>query len=512
MENRVLLIKTIILLYRESLLGEKSENSADLVRTVLDDVKASEIKLGIGGDHDVITSLKSTILEMCNNPIDHEYDKLELLRTIQINTLSDDKLFDVIKQALDEELTEAGLKRSILSMRKSISNHFRYQSLTKLLVTSANTVRFQREKVKDTTQYIGELMAQLESLQVASSSKDPAIISEIDIGDDSGMGEVMEECKNLSSGDKVYKTGWKGLNRALQGGMRPGDSVVVGALQHSYKTGMTLSVFAQIALFNRPEPFLIDFNKKPLLLRISFEDSMANNLMFLYQYLKFNETRQKVNMKDIDTHEANQYIKEQLHQNGWHVKMIRVDPDQWTYRSIFNKIVEYEAQGYEVKVLMLDYLSKISKAGCINNGMIGGEIADLLSKVRNYCASKAILMITPHQLSTEAKMLARSGMSEDQLVLEWKGKGYWEGNKGLDRIYDIGILLHLFKTKGEAFLAFCVDKHRLPTVIDEQMKYFLYKFPKGLPLPHDEDDEYGSYYDRLKDAFTSNDMEAFDNI
>lgn len=511
MENRVLLIKTIILLYRESLLNDKTENSADLVRTVLDDVKASEIKLGIGGDHDVITSLKNTILEMCNNPIDHDYDKQELLRTIQINTLADERLFDVIKQALDEELTEAGLKRSILSMRKSISNHFRYQSLTKLLVTTANTVKFQREKVKDITQYISELMTQLESLQVASTSKDPAIISEIDIGDDSGMNDVMEECRNISSGDKVYRTGWQGLNRALQGGPRPGDTVVVGALQHSYKTGMTLSLFAQIAMFNKPEPFMIDITKKPLLLRISFEDSMANNVMFLYQYLKYNETRRPVNMKDIDPREANEYIKEQLQQNGWHVKMIRVDPDQWTYRSILNKIVEYEAQGYEVKVLMLDYLSKINKAGCTNNGMIGGEIADLLSKVRSYCANKSILHVTPHQLSTEAKMLARSGVSEESLVLEWKGRGYWEGNKGLDRVYDIGILLHVFKIKGKAFLSFCVDKHRIPTVIDESLKYFLYEFPKGLPLPHDEEEQDASLA-RVRDAFTTNDMSAFDNI
>lgn len=511
MENRVLLVKTIILLYRESLLKDQTDNSADLVRTVLDDVKVSDIHLGIGSDRDIIASLKSTILEMCNNPIDHEYDRQELLRIIQLNTENDDKIFDVIKQALEEELTEAGLKRSIISMRKSITNHFRFQALTKLLVNNANLVRFQREKVKDVSQYIGELMSQLEPLQQSSSSKDPAIITEIDIGDDSGMGEALDECKNMSNGDKIYRTGWIALNDGLQGGPRPGDTIVIGGLQHDYKTGMSLSLFAQFALFNRPEPFLIDSNKKPLLLRISFEDPMTSNLLFMYQYLKYNETRQRVNLKDIDSQEAKEYIKEQLHQNGWHVKMIRVDPDQWTYRSIFNKITEYEAQGYEVKILMLDYLYKVSKAGCTSNGMIGGEIADQLNKVRNFCAAKQILHITPHQLSTEAKMLARSGIPEDQLVLELKGKGYWEGNKGLDRIYDIGILIHLFKMKGETFLSFCIDKHRLPTVIDDSYKYFLYKFPKGMPIPHDVDSEDTSYR-RLKDAFLNNDMTQFDNI
>lgn len=387
MENRVLLMKAILLLYRESLLADKNENSADLVRTVLEDTKAGDIKLVSQNYEKIIESLKSTILEMCNNPLDHEYSVNELVQQIRLNADDDQKFCDAVEQGLREELTESGLKRSIISIRRSIANHFKLQTLTNLMNVNANLLRYNRERIKDVNQYIGELMSQLEPLQQSTSSKDNAIISEIDIGDDSGMGELLQECVDISSGDKVYKTGWHGLNNALQGGLRPGDAVVVGALQHSYKTGMTLSLFAQFALFNRPEPFMIDKNKKPLLLRISFEDPVVQNLSFLYQYLKFNETGQRILLKNIDIAEATVYIKEQLQQNGWHVKMIRVDPDQWTYRSIFNKIIEYEAQGYEVKVMMLDYLHKVNKSGCTNNGMIGGEIGDLLSKVRNFAAS-----------------------------------------------------------------------------------------------------------------------------
>jgi hypothetical protein len=59
----------------------------------------------------------------------------------------------------------------------------------------------------------------------------------------------------------------------IQGGFRPGETAVIGALQHKYKTGFTLSIFAQIALFN--EPKTEDKTKKPLLLRISFEDELG---------------------------------------------------------------------------------------------------------------------------------------------------------------------------------------------------------------------------------------------
>lgn len=122
-----------------------------------------------------------------------------------------------------------------------------------------------------------------------------------------------------------------------------------------------------------------------------------------------------------------------------------------------------------------------------------------------------MVFVTPHQLSTEAKNLLRTGIPEDQFLAEIKGKGYLEGNKGLDRIYDIGIFIHLFKARGEAFLGFCIDKHRLPTIVEEHFKHFMYKFPKFMPLPHDVNEENRSFT-RLKDAFANTEQHEFDTI
>ena len=72
----------------------------------------------------------------------------------------------------------------------------------------------------------------------------------------------------------------------LRGGIRRGEFVTMGALQHKYKTGSTLSMFMQIALHNQPIVTPEEAGKKPLLLRISFEDSLTNNVQFMYQYLK----------------------------------------------------------------------------------------------------------------------------------------------------------------------------------------------------------------------------------
>jgi KaiC/GvpD/RAD55 family RecA-like ATPase len=64
--------------------------------------------------------------------------------------------------------------------------------------------------------------------------------------------KFFSEVKNRMVGAGVYKTGWSDLNDMLQGGFRPGEFVMIPALQHKYKTGFTLSLFAQIATWGMP--------------------------------------------------------------------------------------------------------------------------------------------------------------------------------------------------------------------------------------------------------------------
>ena len=60
MDSKLLLIKAATVLYRESLIPDKTENSADLVRTVLESVKVPEVIVGLNVDREVISGLKKT--------------------------------------------------------------------------------------------------------------------------------------------------------------------------------------------------------------------------------------------------------------------------------------------------------------------------------------------------------------------------------------------------------------------------------------------------------------------
>ena len=481
MDDKLLLTKAIGLLYRESQLLDKCDNSQEVVRSVIDSIIINDLGIGINSDQKIISNLKETAMLMVSYPYDHEYDVTELLQRIRVNVGDDDRLYEVIRSSIEPELEEANLKRRITNLRKQIHHHFREQEIKRVLSNADMMFKFKRNEIKDVTVFLQTLSSQLETLATDSTVNDVAIIEELDIGDDEGMDRVFETIAQINSGALVYKLGSPELNEMLQGGLRPGETWNLNGLQHKFKTGFSLEIFADVAIFNTP--ILKDPTKKPLLLRITFEDPLEKNIQFLYQYLKFSETRVFVDVRDMPVKEMSQYVKQRLQETGFHVKMLQVDPHGWTIKSIMNKVLEYEAQGYEIKVLGLDYLYKVPTAGCITT-TVGSDVMDALSRMRNFCASKGIVLVNPHQLSTEAKNLLRSGIPEDQFPKEMVGKGYFEGSKGLDRIYDGGLIFHLFKYNKETYFAIALDKHRLPTIVDDDKRYVIYKFPKGMPLPY----------------------------
>jgi hypothetical protein len=480
MDNKLLLIKSITLLYRENQLNPDDDNSADLILNIVDKIKTQELSLSINTEREVIAALKETVLDMCKNEKGSKYDKFTLLQTVKHDTGTDITTYKLIEDSLNQELSDGSLKRAVVNLRKSLNNYFREEEISNILGKASYIFRNDRNKIKDINQFVMELTAQLEALQINNNSKDPAIVGELDIGDEKSTSDVFREVKETNNGSGVMRTGWQALNRMLQGGFRRGETVLTSALQHKYKTGFTLSIFKQIALYNTP--YMIDPTKKPLLLRISFEDDLTLNLQFLYQALQDTE-KDTESLGDLSIEEMSKFIKDKLQVNGYHVKMMRVDPTQWTYKHICNKVIELEAQGYEIHLLMVDYLQMLPTTGCAIGGPMGADKREMLRRMRNFCAPKKILFITPHQLSTEAKQLLRDGRQD--LVKEIVGLGYYDGCRTLDNEADLELHHHIEKYQKKSYFTVQRGKHRLPTVIPEDDKYFVLEFPKKGPIPDD---------------------------
>jgi hypothetical protein len=134
-----------------------------------------------------------------------------------------------------------------------------------------------------------------------------------------------------------------------------------------------------------------------------------------------------------------------------------VNPSEWTYRDICNKILELEAQGYEIQLCMLDYLLKVPTTGC-DQGPMGHDIRNMYERIRNFMAAREICVITPHQLSTEAKQLIRDGKLNFVQVIN--GLGYYAGCKQLDQVVDGELYIHIEKMNNAAYLTIQRGKHR----------------------------------------------------
>ena len=382
MELNILLSKCITLLYRESQIENSTENSADLIKTVVEKIRINDINIGLPAAKNTAQGLKTLILEMCNHSIGHTYELSDFLQHLRIITNGDENLYLAISQGIEQELQPAVLKRTITNIRKTISLEFRDQKQNEIIARAYKDLNFNKLKISDQGTYISNLITELEVASNRSVGKDSAIVRSMKFSDEDSMREAYSNVAESSSGDLAFTTGWRELNEALQGGPRPGDCMVIGALQHNYKTGSSLSLFTHIPIYNKPKNK--DPSKKPLAYRITLEDPLRNNAQFIYLLLKFEETGEIVDVKGLSIDDMWQYVKKRMCVNGYDVLIDEVNPLNWTYMSIINRIIELESEGYVIEVLSIDYLAKIPTTGC-SQGSIGDDMLDMLARVRAYC-------------------------------------------------------------------------------------------------------------------------------
>ena len=483
MTDLLLLVKSITLIYRESLIDLSEDSTNDLVRKVIESIKTPEVSIGITKDLEVINALKATALEMVNDPKNHLYQKDILLQQLKVNCGADEATYDSLQTGIEPNLSEEESKLTVINIRTTIATYFKHTKIEEVMSKRFSEFKFKRSSIKNINKWITSLITELEPFQVIGQEKDPAIIDEVDISDEDSVNRVYASIKEENEGGGGFITGFQGINKMIGGKLRLGEIWGLYGLQHNYKTGFSLSIFKQICMYNTP--FLKDPKKKPLLVRVSFEDSLVLNFQYLYKNLWENETGRVLSKKDIsemDKEVMTKYVVEKLGATGFHVKLLYVNPSDWTYKDICNLVLRYEAEGYEVQMVMVDYLTKISKEGC-TQGATGQDVRNLFERIKAFMASRGILFITPHQLSTDAKKMIVDGYSD--FVKRLPGAGMTADSKQIDQVIDGEVFFHIDRVKGKNEAYFTVQGGKLRRIeqVDEEDKYRVYKFVrKGVIL------------------------------
>lgn len=459
MDSKLLLVQAITLLYKESLLEDNTSGSGSLVLDVIDTVILPEMSVDTERDRSSLAALRSTAIWMANNRNTTTYDRTELLQRIRINIGNDEIVMRSFEEAFDPEsdVDPDKIRDTVRYYRGQFNQYIKQQKLKKVLSGASRKVLFEEDNV-NWGEFIDNLRTNLEKLgSFKEKELHQSIVHQISLMDVDKMSEQLELAQTELSPVGALKPGIHALGDMLGNakGFRRGEFVTLYALQHNFKSGLLMTLFKQICLLNKP--VLRDEKKKPMVLFISYENEVNQNIGWLYISLKENDTGEAASISDVSAEEASRYVSERLSVMGWHPEMLRIDPSDFSFQDLFDLIADYEDQGYEIGALLIDYLNKMTKYGC-DEGPAGHSIRDLFRRVRNFTSKRGITCITPHQLSTEAKALKRQGV--DNFLEEIVGKGYSDGCRTIDQEVDLEIYIDIETVGERSYLNFHRGKHR----------------------------------------------------
>lgn len=499
-----ILLKLITLIYRESTVNILDENNG-LIKSVLSTMR--EKKVYTGGDNVIVDELLKIIQYMMDNKDKIDKDSLKL----ELSTIFKEfpNYIKIIEDNLNAEYSTSSTRKSIANLINSLTSYYTDYEIKEIVKRLSFSVHTGNTGDLNLKAYVNGYLKQLEPLVNASSSKDNSIVGEVDFTSEVKTTKVMTNAKSILSSGKKYVTGWKDLNKMTAGGFRKGEMIMINALPHNYKSGLAQSLFVQIPMHNDAIKFQTDPEKIPVIMYISLEDDVEIATTFIYKYLYYNEHNTLPDLDNVTPEEISKYVSQKLTARGWTPIMLRINPSDWSYSKLFSLLLKYKANGYEVLMVILDYLSKMPTTGC-TAGAPGSDYLDLYDRVRQYMSANGITFITPHQLSTEAKQLIRNGVPSTEFVKELPGKGYTEFSKRLEQVVDMDLFIHKASIGRNFFLTIQRGRHRTPNKASEEDSYAMLPFVKinrqEAPIREDindiDGDDKDDFFKSSEDTFT----------
>lgn len=347
--------------------------------------------------------------------------------------------------------------KQCLAIRGELQEHLDSKKFLDIAKSMYQKAAFGQGPSVGTREFIRDMARELGELAKGSTRRIKGMVDEIYFENEESTVDIMTRAKEALSQDGALMFGQQALNEACYdhpGALR-GEFWLVSALSHNYKSGFGLTCFVDLALYNKP--WMIDINKKPLLMHISTENQAEQNAITVFTQLMERETGEKCDPMTADPVVAAHYVKEKLSVNGYHTYMCRVDPSDTTVFDVQELIEQKEAEGYEVHGVFFDYPDMLDKRG-LAQGPAGTEKRDLLRRLRNFFTKRKTFCMAFHQLGPTAQQLQRQGIED--LVKEVAGKGHYDGCTKLYQEVDVDITLHIEKVSDAYYLSMQWAKHR----------------------------------------------------
>lgn len=484
-----LLVQCVTLLCLEHREDSPASPSTELIERVVSSLDVKETTVDHDQGRQTFLELRNLVNELNSKPKNAFPGLQEVLQLVRVSCREEVYLYDSVEQGVLENFPDGmAIMKSINSRRGTLNVYLNDVTIKTVVKEYSQKLIFQDRGNLDIVSMVSEMGAKLEPyVKARSEFKHPAEMGAIDFDDPEGVEDIFQQAQDTLSPDGAFRLGWKGVNRMLGplGALRRGEFIITSALQHQGKSYFAMFVFLHVCIFNKP--FMRDSTKKPLVLFVTLENEISDNLMHMYCYLRENETGEPVIRRDVSKKEASDYVCSRLGENGFKVKMVRFDPTEFTISGFVNYLDGLQAQGYEIQFLCVDYLNMLPKTG-LDAKVAGDDIRLLFRRMRNYTAPRGITFLSPHQLGSDALQLQRENTEDFVQVVA--NKGYYDGCRRLGQEPDLELFHHIIRRKGKAYFAIQRGKHRNTLTPEEDQYVIIPMSPVGtMPWDIDKDED-----------------------
>lgn len=458
MNYKLVVINTLLLLYWEQQLDTGADNST-LIKSIVKELRPQRDAI----DTDDTKAMFNGLLVMIAKQLNHYNEKMMkeyLIQQVKVICKSDPDTLDIILDGLNQELDQKAIRTYCITLQRELKTYQRTAEFTKALGDVAKRVLYSNESF-DLPTMSRSIVSEFEKFAEVEGEDLRSIrgVSDfVDFDDIESLKRLFFEAKKSVSPDEIVKFGIQALNRMFgeQGGARRGEQCMIGGLQHHFKSGMAMMMTRGAAMYNVPKPK--DPNKKPAILMISTENQLTVNLRTMYKQALEPVIRKKIRVADIDPAAAASYMKEKFMENGWHFLMAQVDPEYFGYDELQALVLKCEAMGYEIILMTVDYLGMCSTKGLTHSGITGRDKQALFNRSRNLMLRHNYIMITPHQLSTEALAIHRD--RPKSFMNEVLNRAYYHDCKTLAQEVDWECNLQKLEDGNDTYLMVGRGKHR----------------------------------------------------
>ena len=460
MDQRILFIQSIALLFWESLIPEQGKNSRALIIRLIQSLPALEGIAATDEDRDNLIALKDIALTMAASS-ETTYDRDFLLSKVKLNIKRDAELREDVESLLKGDTTnQEAILTKIDELQKELNRFFIQRDFKDKIKAIAGKTIYAGAQPFQVSEMAKFIMAEMERFVDAetNANDDPSLNGAGDTEDEEALTKHFLNVQEDLDPASVIKTGWQRFNKMCGdvAGLRRGNMYVVGARPSNGKSLVSSCITLHSMMFN--EPYLFDQTKKPCILHISTENDIPLNMRIWFKYWWEYENNAACNLLDMDPAYMAKWFIDKVKEKGYTFKFFHIDPTNTSYHQILTRFMELEAQGYEIQLATVDYLAMINGDG------LGDEnrafwIRQLFKVMRNYCNPRRITLITPHQVATDAAMLLRQGSTD--FVKQIAGKRYWAECRSIDMEVDMEIVCNIeHDAEKNAWMAFARGKDR----------------------------------------------------